>query len=118
MSDTGLHAGLYEYTRVLADLVDSVLVEVESKPRQPISAHRKRLGEMLFAVTSKHWSDMSSRLLAVILDDISGVTLEDWQEVARALLSETVDVASVVKLERLARVLEREQLDAASRIRD
>jgi len=118
VSDTGLHAGLYEYARVLADLVDSVLVEVKTKPTGPISAERRRLGDILLASTSKHWSDMSSRLLALTLEDMPEFKPKDWRDVGRALLSESVDGGLTARLERLAQVLEREQLDAASRIRD
>lgn len=118
MSDTGLHAGLYEYARVLAELVDDVLLEVRTKPREPMSESCRRLGEMLLASTSKHSPDMSSRLLALTLEDIPGFKPGDWQEVGRSLLSDGVDDPLVARLERLARALEQEQLDAASRIRD
>ncbi len=118
MSDTGLHAGLYEYARVLAELVDDVLLEVRAKPQETMSANRTRLGEMLLASTSKHSPDLSARLLAMTLEDIPGFKLGDWREVGRSLLSDTVDHLLVARLERLARALEQEQLDAASRIRD
>ena len=116
MNDTGLHAGRYEYARVLAALVDHVLVEVKTSSAGAVSAERRRLGEMLLASTSNRWPDMSSRLLALTLEDIPEFKANDWQNVGQALLSGAASVTLVAKLERLAQALEREQLDAASRM--
>lgn len=117
MSDTGLHAGLYQYVRILAELVDKTLIEVKSKRGSPVSPERRQLGDMLLALSRKEWPDLTSRLLSLVLIDISGFSAENWGEVGQTLLMESIDESTVATLERLAEALEKEQLEAALRIR-
>lgn len=117
MSDISLYAGLYKYARTLAELVDNVLIELKTNPGSHASPERKRLGEMLIAVSMDQCPDLTSRLLALMLGDIPRISSTGWWKIGQALLSEQVDENVVEDLENLARALENEQLMVASRIR-
>jgi hypothetical protein len=114
MSNAGLHSNLYRYARDLSELVDTVLVELKTS-RNYATPKQKELGNILISVADAQWNNYTDRLLSLTLEDIGDVKLSDWLSVGQSLLTQSADTQKVRLLERLARTLEQEQVEAAAR---
>lgn len=114
MSNAGLHSNLYRYARDLSELVDNVLIELKTNPNHS-TPKQKELGSILASVTDAQWKNYTDRLLSLTLEDIDDVELSDWLSVGQCLLAGAADAQQIRLLERLARTLEQEQVQAAAR---
>lgn len=116
MSEVGLYSGLYEQIRECAELVDDVLVALKAGTSRPHDVERRRLGEFLQNLSSDRRDDFSAQRLVAILRSRASYQ-PNWQDLGRALLSETSSVALITSLESLARSLEDEEVNVTTRMR-
>src|SRR5262249_9571993 len=117
MSDTGLYSGLYQQIAEYAELVDKVLISLKDSSSSPRDESRQRLGRLMTDLANQRWSNISLRVLALMLADEPPNTQAKWAGIGQALLSEQTQPLVVDELEHLAQTLEREQTKVLARIR-
>ena len=117
MSEAGLYSGLYEQVREYAELLDTVLIGLKGGTSSPEDESRRKLSNFLMSLGSGHWSDLTTRLIAILLRDKADVDEREWDRAGKALLSSEVGGSVIDLLEKLALSLEQEQVGAMARIR-
>lgn len=117
MSEAGLYSGLYEHIREYAELLDNVLIGLKRNASTPDDESRRKLSRFLMSLGSDRWSDLSTRLITILVRDKVDVDEREWAEAGAALMSAEVDSSIIELLEKLALSLEQEQVGALARIR-
>lgn len=118
MSEVGLQAGLYEELHEYAELIDGALVELKcSADAGPMSC-AEELGAMLVKLKTDEWQVSPARLIVVILSDFSKLRRLEWAQIGEGLLSGNASLDVITRLENLAAVLELEQVNVMSRLKD
>jgi hypothetical protein len=117
MSEAGLYSGLYDQIREYAELLDTVLIGLKGGTSYPDDESRRKLSNFLTSLGSRRWTDLSTRLVAILLRDKSDVDEREWVRAGNALLSPEVDGSVIELLENLALSLEQEQVGAMARLR-
>jgi hypothetical protein len=129
VSDIGLHSPVYAQTRELAELVDSVLVELRLTGGLTIATEfgnsvatvaketRLRLGRSLLSLAGSEPADLSTRLLSLLLEQKPGISPGRLREAGEALLQSVPNPATVAILDDLARALEQEHAQSSARLR-
>lgn len=108
MSETGLYSGLYSTVRQMAELVDSVLLDLKSGSLRNASAERQRLGTLLIHIAEPSSDDLVSHLLGIVVKDSKKPGF-DPIELGNQLLGSGLPVGSINTLETLASILENER---------
>ena len=116
MNDPGLYTALYAQLRAYAELIDDVIVDLETAGTTGAAARRRALGSLLRALDTAPASDASAVLLWNLLRENQAQRRSDWREIANAI--ERGDASGVVigRLEELARVLEVERAEMHARM--
>jgi len=117
MSESGLYSGLNEQIREYAELLDSVLISLKGGTISPDDESIRRVSGFLMGIGSRRWSDLSTRLITILVRDKTNVEDEEWARAGNALLSSKIDRGVIDLLEKLALSLEQEQVSAMARIR-
>ena len=117
MSEIGLYSGLYTRLRVHAELLDRVLINLKTGNSQPSDEDRQKLARLLIALSKSTSDDFSTQLLAILLRDADKSNLAEWGKVGRTLLSTEIQPDIIVKLEKLANILEYERAHTFTRMR-
>jgi hypothetical protein len=113
MSDTGLHAGLYNEIRDLAELVDTVISEFALGTARARGNNVQQLAGRLEELTGAP----SVGLLLRYLGPDNGSGRRRWGELAAALRQEPAPTWVPARLEQLARILENGRSAALERLR-
>lgn len=116
MSDPGLYTNLYARLRDCAELIDDVIIDLESGRASNRSSEREELSCLLRTLQAAPASDMSAALLASVLQESPSGHRVDWGEVADAIESGDPSPSVVEKLESLAHALENERAEIQSRM--
>lgn len=116
MSETGLYSGLYSTVRQMAELVDSVLLDIKSGNQGDAKGERQRLGTLLVRIAEPGSDDLISHLLAIVVKE-SRKPGFDPIELGNQLLRSSAPVDSVNTLETLAAILENERANMLVKMR-
>lgn len=116
MSDPGLYTHLYTQLRDCAELIDHVIIDLESTGNVAGKRQREALVELLRTLQSSPTSTLNTTLLVNVLRARKPTPQANWGEIADALDRGDSSQTVIKPLEELARVLESERADMYSRI--
>lgn len=116
MSDPGLYTHLYVQLRDCAELIDHVIVELETTAGSSGAKEREALASLLRTLQSAPASNLSATLLANVLRESKAAGKANWNEVADAIDRGDASKAVIGQLEELARAVESERAEMHARI--
>jgi hypothetical protein len=116
MSDTGLYTHLYAQLRDCAELIDHVIIDLETSGGIEATKERQTLSGLLRALHRAPASNLSAELLSTVLREHRAVRRANWNEIADAIERGEASNAVIGWLEELARALESERADIHARI--
>ena len=116
MSDPGLYTHLYAQLRDCAELIDHVIIELETAPGASPTKEREDLAGLLRALQTAPTSSLSATLLANVLRENRVGGRANWNDIADAIDKGQASKAVIGRLEDLARALESERADMHARI--
>jgi hypothetical protein len=119
MSDLSLLNGVYANVELFASLIDTVIERVRKDGGSAPDTDQTRLGQLLIDASDQGHSSESydALILDSLLRSSTGELLLDLGRLGKRLLSGNVDAADQKQLETLAKGLERERSEVASRLR-
>ncbi|MYA60184.1 MAG: hypothetical protein F4X40_06455 [Chloroflexi bacterium] len=117
MSDPGLYATLYGHLHDCAELIDDVIVDLETAGCTRGAQQRKMLSFLLRALETAPSSDIGAALLWNVLRANNGPRHADWTEIADAIDRGDATGYVISRLEELAQVLEVERAEINARMR-
>jgi len=119
MSELSLLTGVYANVEVYASLIDRVIENMRRPGSTDAQQQRLKLGNLLIDASDQ--GRASGSIEALIFDSLlrsdSGVQHVDLKGLGQRLLSGADDTASQRQLESLAKELEKERAEVASRLR-
>jgi hypothetical protein len=116
MSDSGLYMHLYSELRDCAELVDRVIIDLESGSGSAATEDRRHLSQLLRALQKAPASTLSTTLLANVLRESRAAATVKWDEVADAVERGDSAKPTMQRLEDLARALESERAEMHARV--
>lgn len=116
MSDPGLYTHLYAQLRDCAELIDQVIIDLETSRGVAGMKARETLATLLRALQAAPASSLDAMLLANVLRESRITGRANWNEVADAIDRGDASRAVIGRLEELARVLESERADMHARM--
>ena len=116
MSDPGLYTHLYVQLRDCAELIDQVIVDLETTAGTSGAKQREALSSLLRTLQSAPASNLSTTLLANVLRESRAAGKANWNEIADAIDRGDASKAVIGQLEELARALESERAEMHARI--
>ena len=116
MSDSGLYMHLYSQLRDCAELIDRVIIDLESGTSSAGKEDRTDLSQLLRALQKAPASSLSTTLLANVLRENRVAATVRWDEVADAVEQGDNGKATMQRLEDLARALESERAEMHARV--
>ena len=116
MSDSGLYMHLYSQLRDCAELIDRVIIDLESGTSSAGKEDRTDLSQLLRALQKAPASSLSTTLLANVLRENRVAATVRWDEVADAVEQGDNGRATIQRLEHLARALESERAEMHARV--
>jgi hypothetical protein len=116
MSDPGLYTHLYAQLRDCAELIDQVIIDLETKRSATGAKERETLAGLLRALQAAPASSLDAMLLANVLRESRVAGRSNWNEVADAIDRGDASRAVIGRLEELAHVLESERADMHARM--
>jgi hypothetical protein len=116
MSDSGLYTHLYVQLRDCAELIDHVIIDLETTGGAAGTKEREALVSLLRTLHTAPASNLSATLLSNVLRETRIGGGANWSEIADALDKGNVSQAVIGRLEELARALETERADMHARI--
>jgi hypothetical protein len=116
MSDPGLYTHLYAQLRDCAELVDRVIIDLETTGGATGTEERKALVTVLRALQAAPASNLSAVLLSNVLRHGRVVHPVNWGNIADAIDRGEASEAVIARLEELARALESERADMHARM--
>lgn len=116
MSDSGLYMHLYSQLRDCAELVDRVIIDLESGSGSAGTEDRRHLSQLLRALQEAPASTLSTTLLANVLRESRAAAAVKWDEVADAVERGDSAKPTMQRLEELARALESERAEMHARV--
>jgi len=117
MSNPGLHSGLYSAIRGLAELVDTVLLDLKSGLVTDRGDRRRQLGSFLIRLADTNSRDVNSNLFRVLVRDSCKGPFNP-EQVGKQLLADDTGKESIDTLETLAAILENERTSMLARMRE
>lgn len=116
MSDPGLYTHLYAQLRDCAELIDHVIIELESKESSTGKHERETLASLLRTSQTAPASNLSAMLLVNVLREKRMTGTANWNDIADAIDRGDVSQAVIGRLEELARIVESERADLHARM--
>jgi len=116
MSDPGLYTHLYVQLRDCAELIDQVIVDLETSRSAAPTKVRETLASLLRALQAAPASSLDATLLANVLREKRIAGKANWNEIADAIDRGDASRTVIGQLEELARVLESERADMHARM--
>jgi hypothetical protein len=116
MSDPGLYTHLYSHIRDCAELIDHVIVDLETGGSTGAQGERETLATLLRALHKAPFSTLSTTLLSTLLRDKNTVSVHDWSKIADGIDRGDTSRAVIEPLGELARALESERAGVHARI--
>lgn len=115
MSDPGLYAHLYAQLRDCAELIDRVIIDLETAGGASGSKEREALAGLLRLLQAAPASNLSAMLLSNVLRENEVARRANWGQIADAIDKGDGSDAVIGQLEELARALESERADMHAR---
>jgi hypothetical protein len=115
MSDAGLYTHLYAQLRDCAELVDQVIVDLETPGGAAGIKERETLAGLLRTLQDSPSSNLSAMLLSNVLRENRAAHRANWGEIADAIDRGEASQTVIGRLEELARALESERADMHAR---
>jgi hypothetical protein len=116
MSDPGLYTHLYAQLRDCAELIDQVIIDLETSRSTAPTKVRETLASLLRALQAAPASSLDATLLANVLREKRIAGKATWNEIADAIDRGDASRTVIGQLEELARVLESERADMHARM--
>ena len=116
MSDPGLYAHLYVHLRDCAELIDHVIIDLETAAGSSGAKEREALAFLLRTLQSAPASNLSATLLSNVLRENRVAGKANWNEIADAIDRGDASKSVIGQLEELARALESERAEMHARI--
>lgn len=116
MSDPGLYTHLYAQLRDCAELIDHVIIDLESRGSRASKKERESLVGLLRTLQAAPASNLSAMLLVNVLREKRVAARANWTEIADAIDRGDASQTVIGWLEELARVLESERADMHARM--
>lgn len=116
MSDPGLYTHLYAQLRDCAELIDQVIIDLESRGRGADKKQREELVALLRTLQTSPTSNLNTTLLVNVLRGKRTVSQANWMDVADAIDRGDTSETVIMRLEELARLLESERADMHARM--
>jgi hypothetical protein len=116
MSEPGLYAHLYSYIRDCAELIDHVIVDLETGGNTTVRSERETLAALLRTLQTAPFTTLSTTLLSAVLKERRLSVAPDWSKVADGIVRGDASKAVVEPLGELARALESERAGVHARI--
>jgi len=116
MSDSGLYTHHYAQLRDCAELIDHVIIDLETTGGAAGTKEREALVSLLRTLHTAPASNLSATLLANVLRETRTGGRANWNEIADAIDKGDASPAVIGRLEELARALESERADMHARI--
>ena len=117
MSDPSLYATRYAQLRDCAELIDNVILDLESAKDTDGNEQRKALSSLLRTVDTAPASDASAVLLWNVLRENKAQPRVEWDKVANAIDRGDASGGIIGCLEELAHFLEMERAEMNARMR-
>jgi len=117
MSDTSLYSGIYQQLREYAELVDEIIFQLRKSSYEQVSTVIQKLGDMLFDVSNQQTSDLSSRIIGMMLENNEVISRDKIFTLAENLVNKREDESLLSDLQLLAQALEKERIEVLARIR-
>lgn len=116
MSEPGLYTHLYSHIRDTAELIDHVIVDLETGGVTKATNEREALAALLRTLQAAPFSTLSTTLLSTVLRDRHLASVQDWSKIADGIDRGDGSKAVVDPLGELARALESERAGVQARI--
>jgi hypothetical protein len=116
MSEPGLYAHLYSQIRDCAELIDDVIIDLETGGEKSAHKERETLADLLRTLQRAPFTTLSTTLLLTVLKDKRVSPTADWGMVADGIMRGDASQAIVQPLGELARALETERAGVQARI--
>ncbi len=116
MSEPGLYTHLYSQLRDCAELIDHVIVDLETNGPSAGKKERHALATLLRTVQKEPATNLSATLLATVIRENRTGETEDWGKVADAIDRGESSTEVIGPLGELARALESERAEMHARI--
>lgn len=116
MSDPGLYTNLYAQLRDCAELIDQVIIDLETGGSSATMKMRETLASLLRTLQAAPSSSLDATLLATVLREKRVAGKANWNEIAEAIDRGECSRAVIAQLEELARLLESERADMHARM--
>ena len=116
MSDPGLYTNLYIQLRDCAELIDQVIVYLETTAGSSGAKEREALASLLRTLQSAPASNLNATVLANVLRESRLAGKANWNEIADAIDRGDASKAVIGQLEELARAVESERAEMHARI--
>lgn len=118
MSEPGLYTHLYSHIRDCAELIDHVIVDLETGGSTNARSEREALASLLRTLQAAPFTTLSTTLLSTVLKDRRMPLVPDWTKVADGIVRGDASKAVVEPLGELARALESERAGVQARIQN
>ena len=116
MSDPGLYTRLYVQLRDCAELIDRVIVDLETNSCVVGTKEREALTGLLRSLQAAPASSLDAALLTNVLREKRVAARENWHQIADAIDRGEGSKSVIAPLEELAQALESERADMHARI--
>jgi hypothetical protein len=116
MSEPGLYTYLYAQLRHCGELIDQVIVDFETTGGRAGRKQREDLAQLLRLLQTSPASDLDATLLANVLRESKAARGANWAQVADAIDQGDLSDSTLEQLEELARALESQRADMHARI--
>jgi hypothetical protein len=116
MSDPGLYTHLYIQLRDCAELIDQVIVQLETMAGSSHAKEREALASLLRTLQLAPASNLNATVLANVLRESRLAGKANWNEIADAIDRGDASKAVIGQLEELARAVESERAEMHARI--
>jgi hypothetical protein len=116
MSDPGLYTHLYIQLRDCAELIDQVIVQLETMAGSSHAKEREALASLLRTLQLAPASNLNATVLANVLRESRLAGKANWNEIADAIDRGDASKAVIGQLEELACAVESERAEMHARI--
>ena len=116
MSDSGLYTHIYSQLRDCAELIDQVIIDLETSGIVASVKERETLAQLLRTLHGAPSSSLDAVLLTNVLRENRIARRANWDEIADAIDRGDASQTVIGPLEELARVLESERADMQARM--
>jgi hypothetical protein len=116
MSDPGLYTHLYVQLRDCAELIDRVIIHLETTVGSSGAKEREALASLLRTLQLAPASNLNATVLANVLRESRLAGKANWNEIADAIDRGDASKAVIGQLEELARAVESERAEMHARI--